>query len=571
MRSGWWQGVWNVLNVAPEGECNIAITANRTPQVLIVGAGPTGLALGIGLRRQGIDCCIIDRLSEPSPWSRALGLHARTLEIFAALEVLAPIRKASRTLRAVSVYGDKGFLFELDLTSLDAPYPWVLSCPQSEVEKALTERYRALGGELVRGAELLDFTQNGEGVRARVRQGTEVTTLQCGLMVGADGVGSTVREQLGIGFKGVDYREHFLLADVDWQAPWRHDSSHGFLQEDGLLIALPLPTGWRLIMAQEEDWGEGAPDLQPFRDRLAAMLGDIPELGEPRWISRFTVQRRLAHHYRRNRVFLAGDAAHVQSPLGAQGMNTGLADAFNLGWKLAFYLKGYGSGMLLDSYEQERKPVAEKMLHGVDLLSRASLVKLPMLRRTRDSLLKLAGGRPGLSRRLLRTASQLDVHYRQSPLVSCGPEAELGWRHRGPLPGDRLPDAALCSVRTGHPHQLHDLLRKPVHHLLLQLGEHPEHNERLVLFALSDRLGQEYRERVHLTVIVAPHTPQDEVPHEGTTRIWQDHQGEFAQAFGEGPRMWLMRPDGHLAYRAPVSNADHLLAYLDSVLGRVTG
>jgi len=320
-------------------------------------------------------------------------------------------------------------------------------------------------------------------------------------------------------------------------------------------------------MAREQAW-EGELSLQPFTDRLTSILGETPDLGEPRWISRFSVQRRLAHHYRRNRVFLAGDAAHVQSPLGAQGMNTGLADAFNLSWKLAFYLKGYGSGALLDSYEQERKPVADKMLHGVDMLSRASLVKLPMLRRTRDSLLKMAGGRTGLSRRLLRRASQLDVHYRSSPLVGCGPEAELGWRNRGPLPGDRLPDAALRSVRTGHLHQLHDLLRKPVHHLLLQLGDNPEHNERLVLYALSDRLGQEYRERVHLTVIVAPDTPSEEIPREGTTRIWQDHQGEFGKAFGDGPRMWLMRPDGHLAYRAPVSNANHLLEYLDTVLGR---
>ena len=535
--------------------------------MLIVGAGPTGLTLGIGLRRHGIRCCIIDRLEQPSPYSKALGLHARSLEIFAALEVLAPIRKASKILKSIAVYGDKGFLFDLDLTSLEAPYPWVLSCPQSQVEASLMERYKALGGDLVRGTELLDFTQDGSGVRARIRQGVAVETVDCSLLVGADGVGSTVRQQLGIGFRGVDYSEHFLLADVDWQAPWRADSSHGFLQEAGLLIALPLPRGWRLIMARQ-DAPEPPLSLAPFQQRLAAILGEAPELGTPRWLSQFSVQRRLANHFRRNRVFLAGDAAHVQSPLGAQGMNTGLADAFNLSWKLAFYLKGYGNGELLDSYEQERRPVAEKMLNGVDLLSRASLVKLPMLRRTRDSLLKLAGGRAGVSRRILRTASQLDVHYRQSPLVTSGPEADVGWRHHGPLPGDRLPDAAMKSVRTGHLHQLHDLLRKPVHHLLLQLNEMPEHNEHLVLYALSDRLGQEYRDRVHLTVIVDRHTRAEHMPQEGTTRIWQDHQGDFAAAFGAGSRLWLMRPDGHLAYRAPVSNANHLLEYLERVMGK---
>ena len=536
--------------------------------MLIVGAGPTGLALGIGLRRHGINCCIIDRLGAPSPYSRALGLHARSLEIFEALDVLAPIRKASRRLKAVSVYGDKGFLFELDLTSLKAPYPWVLSCPQSEVETVLIDRYRMLGGELIRSAELLDFRQDGSGVQARIRQGAEVQTLNAELLVGADGVGSTVREQLGIGFKGVDYSEHFLLADVPWDAaPWSNDRSHGFLQEEGLLLALPLPQGWRLIMARREP-PETPFSLAPFSERLTSILGDVPDLGEPRWLSQFSVQRRLAQHFRRNRVFLAGDAAHVQSPLGAQGMNTGLADAFNLSWKLAFYLKGFGQGALLDSYEQERRPVAEKMLYGVDMLSRASLVKLPLLRRSRDSLLKLAGSRRNISSRLLRTASQLDVHYRNSPLVTCGPEADVGWRHQGPLPGDRLPDAALKSVRTGHLHQLHGLLRKPVHHLLLQLSESPEHNERLVMYALSDRLGQEYRERVHLTVIAARATANGDVPREGTTRIWRDHEGEFANAFGDQGRLWLMRPDGHLAYRAPVSNADDLLGYLERVLGK---
>ena len=539
--------------------------------MLIVGAGPTGLALGIGLRRHGINCCIIDRLEAPSPYSRALGLHARSLEIFEALDVLAPIRKASRRLKAVSVYGDKGFLFELDLTSLKAPYPWVLSCPQSEVETVLIDRYRMLGGELIRSTELLDFRQDGSGVQARIRQGAEVQTLNAELLVGADGVGSTVREQLGIGFNGVDYSEHFLLADVPWDtAPWSNDRSHGFLQEEGLLLALPLPQGWRLIMASREP-PETPLSLAPFSERLTSILGDVPDLGEPRWLSQFSVQRRLAQHFRRNRVFLAGDAAHVQSPLGAQGMNTGLADAFNLSWKLAFYLKGFGQGALLDSYEQERRPVAEKMLYGVDMLSRASLVKLPLLRRSRDSLLKLAGSRRNISSRLLRTASQLDVHYRNSPLVTCGPEADVGWRHQGPLPGDRLPDAALKSVRTGHLHQLHGLLRKPVHHLLLQLSESPEHNERLVMYALSDRLGQEYRERVHLTVIAARATANGDVPREGTTRIWRDHEGEFASAFGDQGRLWLMRPDGHLAYRAPVSNADDLLGYLERVLGKRVG
>ncbi|EKF72899.1 oxidoreductase [Alcanivorax hongdengensis A-11-3] len=537
--------------------------------MLIVGAGPTGLTLGIALRRQGIECLILDRLGEPSRHSRALGLHARTLEIFAAMQVLPTVRSGSMVQKAVSVYGESGFLFELDLTTLKAPYPWVLSCPQTVVEAALTERYLALGGKLERAVELLDFAQDGSGVRARVRRGSEVSQLEAALLVGADGVGSTVRQQLGIGFHGVDYNEHFLLADVSGLPDLRRDSSHGFLMPEGALFVLPMPEGWRLIISGAPPQEEAPVTLAPFRERLERVLPSPVELGEPRWLSQFTVQRRLAQHYRRNRVFLAGDAAHVQSPLGAQGMNTGIADAFNLGWKLALYLQGYGNGELLDSYEQERRPVAIQMLNQVEVLSRASLLRLPLLRRTRDSLLKMAGSRPQISQRLLRRASQLDVNYRQSPLVAFGPEAALGRRHFGPLPGDRVPDAALKSLRTGRDHQLQDLLQQPVHHLVIQLTAQPAHHEQMVLFALSERIPEEYRDRVHLTVIAAEEGADAlSLVREGTTRIWHDHRGEFARAFGEQSRLWLIRPDGHLGYRAPVSDADHLLGYLERLFRR---
>lgn len=545
-----------------QGDCTIEPVKNRSPRVLIVGAGPTGLALGIGLRRQGVDCCIIDRLQAPLPYSRALGLHARTLEIFAAMEVLAPIRQAAKTLKATRVHGDRGPLFTLDLTLLQAPYPWILSCPQSRVETALADRYRTLGGRLERGVELLDFRQDGKGVQARLRRGTSVESHDYDLMVGSDGVHSVVREQLGVGFAGLAYREHFLLADVNWQAPWPSDMVQGFLQENGLLLALPMPQAWRLILTQLEE----PPDrlsLVPFQARLEALLGQAPELGEPLWLSHFSVQRRLADHYRRNRVFLAGDAAHAQSPMGGQGMNTGIADAFNLSWKLALYLKGNGRGELLDSYERERRPVARRMLYSVDGLSRASLLQRPWLRWCRDWLFKLIGPRVFFQKRFLRTASQLQVNYRGSALLGHGPGVNKRWRRRRPVPGDRVPDAALVSLRTGHHHQLHDLLKQPVHHLLLQLSAEPDSKQQLVLYALSDRLGEEHAERVHLTVIVAADGEPGSLPQEGTTRIWQDHHGTFAKAFGQGDGLWLMRPDGHLAYRAPVSDGDHLLAYLE--------
>jgi len=550
------------------------ITGSNAPKVLIVGAGPTGLTLGINLLRGGVPCRVIDKLPGRLPWSRALGLHARSQEIFDAMGVLDAVRRQSRTFEAIRVYGDKGrdkgALLSLPMGELPSPFPRLLCCPQPRIEAVLEERFRSLGGELWWDSELLDFQQDGSGVQARVRQHSEERQLEADLLVGCDGAHSRVRELLGLPFVGNDYQERFLLADVDWSPDLEDDAFHGFLLADGNLIAIPMPDGrWRLVVTEEpsddEEHDDAEPDMALFHERIREALGDqAPLPGEPHWLSRFTIQRRLVSHYRRNRILLAGDACHVQSPLGAQGMNTGIADAFNLAWKLVLFCRGHGGGALLDSYQRERRPVAEDMLRGVDALSRASFVRAKLLRGARDSLLRLAGSRPQLGRRLVRRASQLDVHYRHSPLVDAGPDADLGWRHQGPLPGDRVPDARLQSQRDGSPRRVQALLRQPVHHLLLQLGGEPDHRARVILHALLSRLPDEYLNELRVTVISRDGFELDRSDTgAGRAHLWRDHDGEFEQAFGTGSRLWLMRPDGHLGYRAPLTDADYLFAYLE--------
>ncbi|MBL7251642.1 FAD-dependent monooxygenase [Alloalcanivorax marinus] len=547
------------------------MTGSNAPKVLIVGAGPTGLTLGINLLRAGVPCRIIDRQEERSEHSRALGLHARSLEIFDAMGVLDAVLAEGRPLSMIRVHGEKGPLMDLDFGALASPFPYLLCCPQPRLEVILERRYRRLGGDLWRGAELLQAQQDGSGVTAVVRHDGDEVAIGTQLMVGADGAHSKVRELLGLPFEGHDYREHFLLADVDWAPNLADDAFHGFLLADGNLAAIPMPDGWRLVISEngEPDEEAGEPTLEDFHERLRAALGpETPLPEQARWLSRFTIQRRLVSHYRRNRILLAGDACHVQSPLGAQGMNTGIADAFNLAWKLVLFCRGRGGGALLDSYQRERRPVAEDMLRGVDALSRASLVRARALRGARDSLLRLAGGRPQLARRLVRRASQLDVHYRHSPLVEAGPDAEVGRRRQGPLPGDRVPDAALVSLRDGGPRRVQGLLRQPLHHLLLQLDEAPDHRTRVILHALLSRLPDEYLNELRVTLIGRGDLELD--PPQGAmakaVHRWRDEHGEFQAAFGPGSRLWLMRPDGHLAYRAPLTDADYLLAYLERML-----
>lgn len=531
--------------------------------VLVVGAGPTGLALAIMLRRQGVGVTLVDKLPDRLPWSRALGLHARTLEIFDALGMLDAVRERSLVQKAVQVHNEQGPLFRLDLTHLDAPFPWVLSCPQSDVEACLEERLRALGGRIHRHMELTEFHQDAGGVSARLNDGAAWHELRCRLMVGCDGARSLVREQLSLDFQGVQYPDYFLLADLDIDWPLDGHTSHGFLLPRGALIALPMPRGWRLILNQREEEVKqgGEPDLAPFRERLADALGEAPPMDNVRWLSRFSIHRRLVSRYRRNRVLLAGDACHVQSPLGAQGMNTGIAEAFNLGWKIPLYLEGIGGGRLLDSYEQERRPVARNMLHSVDVLSKTSFVRNRILRGARDSFLKLVTGSDAMGRRLVRRASQLDVNYRHSPLVGAGPGG-MARGVVGPLPGDRMPDARLTYPDGVMNQRLQGLLQAPRHQLLVHLPDAVEHGALVTVYALADRVLSEYGRLLSMVVVVPP--PVDPVLKElrdYNVPVLVDRQGEFRRRYGAGG-LWLMRPDGHLGWRGRVDSGDYLLEYL---------
>ena len=533
----------------------------RRSAVLIVGAGPTGLTLAIRLRQLGVDCMVIDKLVEPMPWSKALGLHSRTLEIFHALDVLESVRRLSNIQTAVTVHNDEGVLLTLDLTSLEAPFPSLLICPQGDLERILTERFEALGGRVWRGVSLQSFIQHGDSVAASLLVDGNIHRLDCALLVGCDGAHSRVREQLGVSFDGVTEKDHFLIADLDINWSLSRSSSHGFLLSAGSMIALPMPDCWRLVINQaaSEDT-ESEVTLAPFRERLTAAFGECPPLGAPRWLTRFTIHRRLASRYRQNRVLLAGDACHIQSPLGAQGMNTGIGDAFNLAWKLALFLGGMGGGRLLDSYERERRPVARAMLYSVDLLSRSSFSRNRLLRAGRDWVLKFMNGRPGLGKRLLRRASQLDINYRDSELVGSG-SGDWPAGKVGPEPGDRMPDVRLGSA--DEVLHLIDLLRDPRHYLLIQLDDEPDSQQLVTAYALADRVPGEFGDWVRTLIVAGSKAAKSlREMEEFDVSLLTDHHGELRHHYGAGAALWLMRPDGHLAFRASLADADQLLEWL---------
>ncbi|WP_035696810.1 FAD-dependent oxidoreductase, partial [Glycomyces tenuis] len=299
--------------------------------VAIVGAGPTGLATACELALAGVSCTIVERRAAEPNITRAFGLHARALELLDARGMADELVEQGNPLRTVH----PAYASTVDFGRLDTRYPMLLVVPQSGTEQLLSRRANELGVQIRRGAAVTDLTQDASSVRLHLDDGTELVTQY---VVGADGAHSTVRDLIDVGFVGESYDMPMLLADV--RLPSGADSPISQVGTEGAVVVLPFGDGWFRVGAWLLRPEETGTDFAQIRRAFHLIAGTDYDMSEPRWCSRFLAQRRQARAYRSGRVFLAGDAAHVNSPIGGQGMNTGIQDAFNLGWKLAADVNG---------------------------------------------------------------------------------------------------------------------------------------------------------------------------------------------------------------------------------------
>ncbi|MCW2144630.1 2-polyprenyl-6-methoxyphenol hydroxylase, partial [Actinoplanes cyaneus] len=332
---------------------SVVVVSDET-EVIVVGAGPVGLMLAAELRLAGVSTVVLERADAPGTHPRALGLHARTLEQLAMRGLQEPFLSAG--VRVPSWHF--GFLRErLDLTRLDSPYPFMLAFPQHRTEAILEQRALELGARVLRGVQVTGLAQDEDGVQVRTGDGS---VRRAAWVVGADGAGSTVRRSAGIDFPGTDADTYAYLGDVRADAP--PAPGWGVQNEKGALIVAPVPGGLlRFTGYDPEDRGSGRRELT--LDELREITGRIGGadfgLRDPAWLSRFGNATRVAAQYRKGRVLLAGDAAHMHFPAGGVGLNLGLQDAMNLGWKLAGVIRGRSGDDLLDTYHDERRPWAE--------------------------------------------------------------------------------------------------------------------------------------------------------------------------------------------------------------------
>ncbi|MEQ1503768.1 MAG: FAD-dependent monooxygenase [Myxococcota bacterium] len=407
------------------------------PDVVVAGAGPTGLVLAAELARRGTSVRIVDALPAPSPLSRAIVLHARTLEVLADLGLADRLIAAGTPLRRIALHSERAPLLEVGLGELDTPYPFLLSIPQEATEAVLTAHLRGLGVEVERPATVTSFEVSEEDRATGVVVTVQLDTgeaVRCRYLVGADGAHSAVRRGLGVPFDGHPYAEHLALGDVRWDTDLPRDAVASFLSADGFLAAFPLPDDrWRLIgvrapTATGDDLGLA--ELQAAVDARTARGG---RLWDPTWLAAFRIHARQVPQYRHGPVLLAGDAAHIHSPAGGQGMNLGIQDAHNLGWKLALVARG-APDSLLDSYHAERHPIAAATLVGTDLATRIGTARNPVVRSARDAAAGWLAGLSLVRRRVTRTLAELDVDYGASPIVSRS--TARGWASHA---GDRAP------------------------------------------------------------------------------------------------------------------------------------
>lgn len=508
--------------------------------VLVVGAGPVGLALAAELARHGVSVRVIEARTEPLPFCRAIGVTPRTLEVYEDMGIARAMIDAGLWLTGTRLMVTGAPTRDAMMDLADLPYS-SLGVPQGETERILTAHLATFGIAVERGVRLVSFTEIEEGVQVSLEGPAGPETDHARYVVGCDGAHSTVRHQLGIPFEGEAFPMPFMLGDVHLDWPAGEDLPRGMalrameLRENDapdMFIAIPLPEHNRYrvsMLAPMDDAQEGAdavkhgiqserpgPSLAEIQAAADRVMANPPTASDLRWSSRFRISMRLAERYRMGRAFIAGDAAHIHPPTGGQGMNTGIQDAYNLAWKLALVLKGAATPALLDTYEAERRPVAE----GV-------------IAQTVEESINL--GRPG--RPMHRLAhTQILVNYRGSPIV----RQAAALREGAPEAGDRAPDVRGLRRRgVGFALRLFDLLRGTEHVLICPVSGEADCAALEAGVQAMQARGLSLR-----AVAIAP--AGSNLPDPVGFCLVEDEEGDFAKQYGPG--MLLVRPDKYVGW-----------------------
>ena len=521
----------------------------KTRPVLVVGAGPTGLTAAVELSRLGVGVRIIDRAAGPTVTSKALAVQARTIELLEPRGVGEALLNQGTKARAATLYGRGKKLAAVQLDRISSRINGVVLLPQSETERLLYEQLRRQGVEVERGCELVSFAQNADdpesGVQAVLKDADGKEELvDAAYLISAQGSHSSVREELGIAFDGNAGTQRYMLADLHLDADVPDDELSIFLAADGFLAVFPMGgQRFRLMTTDVERRGPDSAvptleELQQVVDRVAALPIRLHDMG---WSSRFFINSRHAATLRVGDVFLGGDAAHIHSPAGGQGMNTGIQDMINLCWKLALVLQGRAKPALLDTYQADRLPLISTLIKTTETATRAFNSTNPIVHQLITRIAPIALATERVQNQATAVLGQTSVNYRESPLTQAG--ARIGRLHAG----DRIPDVdvrvrAGAEPPTARLRRLHELLDLARPTLLVT-------DARADIAATMERL-EPWRDLLTLRqVTVVAHQP-----------ALCGNDVRIAADLAAHPSVLLVRPDGYVAAIAPITAEPTALA-----------
>jgi 3-(3-hydroxy-phenyl)propionate hydroxylase len=540
----------------------------ETTDVIVIGAGPVGLTLASELVRHGLRVRLVEKKTGPNEHPNAAIVHVRTLEILSAMGAVEGFLKEGYPFPGMHFhFFNKRSVF-INIGGLDSPFPLPRTLGQQHTERIIAEHFARIGGKIERGVEAIGVEQDADGVRVKLKHLTEAGREEIAAarwVVGCEGSASITRETFAIPFPGERYEgKEFLQIDANVRWTFPHGYGYQFMTKEHVLLFFAYNTTghYRIICARNDTNPQyhEPPTLGEMQALVRQIADPAAELYDPLWFNRFRSGHKLAGSFREGRAFIAGDAGHVHVPIGGQGMNYGMHDAFNLGWKLAAVTKGEAKPELLDTYMTERHSVDETLIQmtdfGFHMVVQPNVVAKAALQHVMPTVL----GFEGLQKRIRNMLGEMNVGYPGSALTE-----DYGGSH-GPAPGERAPDATIVRMPGRTTETLFDVLRGTKWTLLLFAGAEPTVGAIEGLEKISGLIAHQYGSRlaIHLILTGEPPVP---VHANWAANVLIDRELYAHKKYGaeDGPCLYLIRPDWYIGFRAGLENRAKLAAYLERV------